>query len=190
MVARAFAVQALTAERWRDFTALFGRNGACGGCWCMYWRQTHAEFERQKGAANRRAMNALVRAGEVPGLLAYVDGEPAGWCCVGPRESFGRLARSRILAPVDEEPVWSIVCFFVARARRGRGLTVRLLEAAKVHARRGGARILEGYPVEPRQSPAPPTFVYTGLATAFSQAGFTEVARRSPTRPIMRCRLR
>lgn len=182
-------IHPLVPERWRDLVRLFGARGACGGCWCMWWRQTHAEFERKKGPANRRALNALVRRGPAPGLLAYRDGEPAGWCCVGPRAAFPRLARSRILAPVDDAPVWSVVCFFVAKDHRGRGLTVQLLEAAKSHARRGGAQTLEGYPVEPKQGRAAPAFVYTGLASAFRRAGFSEVARRSPTRPVMRCPL-
>ncbi|MFQ5351240.1 MAG: GNAT family N-acetyltransferase [Thermoanaerobaculia bacterium] len=178
--------QALTPDRWRDFKRLFGENGACGGCWCMWFRVTNKAFEASKGEANRRAMKALVEGGEPPGILAYVDREPVGWCALAPRPSYGRLARSRILKPVDERPVWSVVCFFVDRRYRGRGITVGLLEAAADHARRRGGSLLEGYPVEPRKERAPSVFMFHGLASAFAQAGFAEVARRSETRPIMR----
>jgi GNAT superfamily N-acetyltransferase len=177
---------ALTPERWFDFEHLFGDNGACGRCWCMWFRLTNKEFEADKGAGNRRAMKALVDAGEEPGILAYVDGEPAAWCALAPREGYGRLARSRILKPVDERPVWSAVCFFVDRRYRGRGLTVGLLDAAAEHVRSRGGKMLEGYPVEPRKERAPSVFMFHGLASAFARAGFTEVARRSETRPIMR----
>ena len=177
---------ALTPDRWADFERLFGDNGACGGCWCMWFRLSNREFEADKGEANRRAMKALVESGEEPGILAYVDGEPAAWCALAPREDYGRLARSRILKPVDEAPVWSVVCFFVDRRFRGRGLTVSLLQEACEHVRRRGGRLLEGYPVEPRKDRAPTVFMYHGLASAFSRAGFTQVARRSETRPIMR----
>ena len=177
---------ALTSNRWRDLERLFGDNGACGGCWCMWFRLTNREFEAKKGEGNRQVMKALVDSGEEPGILAYVDGEPAAWCAVAPRESYGRLERSRLLKPVDEKPVWSAVCFFVDKRFRGRGLTVGLLEAAAEHVRRQGGELLEGYPVEPRKEKAPPVFMYHGLASAFTKAGFTEVARRSETRPIMR----
>ena len=99
---------------------------------------------------------------------------------------FSTLSRSRILKPVDTQPVWSVVCFFVSRSHRRKGLTVELLQAAVEYARRNGAKIVEGYPVEPKAGIAPDVFVFTGLASAFLQAGFTEVLRRSETRPIMR----
>lgn len=180
----------LTPQCWRDLEALFGERGACGGCWCMWWRLTRSEFERSKGAGNKRALYAIVRSGPPPGVLAYVDGRPAGWCAIGPRESYPVLGRSRVLKPVDERPVWSVTCFFVARAFRNRGLSAKLLKAAVAFARENGARIVEGYPVEPRKGRAPDAFVWTGLPGAFRRAGFKEVLRRSPTRPIMRRSLR
>ena len=103
----------LTPERWTDFEELFGERGAAGGCWCMWWRLTQREFDAQKGEGNRRAMKAIVDSGRVPGVLAYHEGQPVGWCSVAPREEFPRLGRSRILKPVDDEPVWSVVCFFI-----------------------------------------------------------------------------
>jgi GNAT superfamily N-acetyltransferase len=176
----------LTPERWSDFEQLFGPRGACGGCWCMYWRLSHTQYEEQHGEINRRNFKALVDSGNIPGILAYADNEPAGWCSIAPRDEFPTLARSRILKPVDDLPVWSVVCFFIARNQRRMGLTIKLLEAAVEYARTKGARIVEGYPVEPKGGKSPDVFVYTGLYSAFKQAGFTEVARRSETRPIMR----
>ncbi len=179
----------LDSSRWADFEALFGPRGACGGCWCMFWRLTRAEYERRKGERNRRAMRALVGRGESPGILAYAGGTPVGWCALAPRASYAALGRSRILAPVDEAPVWSVVCFYVAKDWRRRGVTVGLLRAATEYVRSRGGKVLEGYPQEPREGEMPPVFAYTGLASAFRQAGFREVLRRSPTRPIMRRRL-
>jgi GNAT superfamily N-acetyltransferase len=179
----------LTSDRWMDFERLFGPRGACAGCWCMYWRQSHRQFELQHGEPNRLAMQALVDSGTIPGLLAYDDEAPVGWCSVAPRQDFSTLARSRILKPVDDQPVWSVVCFFVARDQRRKGLTVQLLRAAVEFAASKGARVVEGYPVAPAGSKAPDVFVYTGLYSAFKQAGFKEVLWRSATRPIMRYNL-
>ncbi len=173
-------------ERWRDLEKLFGERGACAGCWCMYWRLPRSEFEEKRGQGTKRALKKIVASGRAPGLLAYVQGEPVGWCCAAPREEFPVLERSRILKRVDDEPVWSVVCFFVARPYRRQGVTVKLLTAAVEYARQHGARIVEGYPVEPKQDRVAPVFVYTGLASAFRQAGFSEVLRRSETCPIMR----
>jgi GNAT superfamily N-acetyltransferase len=173
-------------DRWADFEALFGKRGACGGCWCMWWRIKRSDFERRKGDGNRRAMRALMKAGEVPGILAYTEGQPVGWCSVAPRSAYPVLGRSRILKPLDDKPVWSIVCLFVHKDYRDRGVSVKLLEAAVDYARKQGAKVVEGYPVEPKKDRMPAVFAFTGLATAFLHAGFTERARRSPTRPIMR----
>ena len=183
-------IRPVTADRWDDLVTLFGPRGACAGCWCMYFRQSRSENERKSGAGNRRALRRLVVGGSEPGLLAYVDGVPAGWMALAPREEYTLLSRSRILQPVDDKPVWSVVCFFVARAYRGRGLTVAMLRKAGAYARRRGARRLEGYPVEAIKGKMPDTFAYYGLAAAFRQAGFQEVARRSATRPIMRLELK
>jgi GNAT superfamily N-acetyltransferase len=176
----------LTPERWSGFEKLFGPRGACGGCWCMYWRLSRTQYDEQHGELNRRNIKALVDSGNIPGLLAYSGDEPVGWCSIAPREEFPTLGRSRILKPVDDQPVWSVVCFFVTRGQRRKGLTVQLLKAAVEYAASKGARIIEGYPVEPKDGKAPDVFVYTGLLSAFKQAGFTEVLRRSATRPIMR----
>jgi len=172
----------LTRDRWPDFEMLFGERGACGGCWCMWMRLPRSEFEKQKGDGNKQAMKNLVDGGNVPGILACSDGHPLGWCSVAPRD----LSRSRILKPIDEHPVWSIVCFFIEKQHRRQGLTVQLLKAAIDYVKQQGGKIVEGYPVEPKKSKMPDVFVWTGLAAAFKKAGFVECLRRSETRPIMR----
>jgi GNAT superfamily N-acetyltransferase len=152
----------------------------------MYWRLPRPAFEQGKGEGNRSALRSLVEAGEEPGVLAYRGAEAVAWCAIAPRDAYGALDRSRILQPVDDQPVWSISCFFVARRYRRRGLTVPLLAAAVAFAASRGARIVEGYPIEPRQPTVPDTFAWYGFASTFRRAGFTEVARRAETRPIMR----
>lgn len=179
-----------TPARWRDVEALFGPRGACAGCWCMWWRLPRPVWRRGKGAGNKRAFKRLVVAGRVPGILAYAGREPVGWCAVAPRAEYPVLGRSRILQPVDERPVWSVTCLFVARSWRRRGVSTGLLTAAAGFARRRGARIVEGYPTDTGAKPAPDAFVFTGLAPAFERAGFVEVLRRSRTRPIMRRQVR
>lgn len=175
----------LTESLWPEFEALFGSKGACAGCWCM-WTRLHArEFESGKYEVNKGRMRALVAAGVRPGILALEGDRALAWISVGPRHDFKRLEKSRILKPVDDTPVWSIVCLFIAAEARGRGLHGRLLEAAIRMAGAEGARVLEAYPVEPEKKTAP-AFVWTGIASAYQKAGFVEVARRSPTRPIMR----
>ncbi len=179
----------LTADRWPDLMKLFGPKGACGGCWCMWWRLSRAEFERKKGAGTKRALHRIVDSGPPPGILAYLEGEPVGWCAVAPRSEYARLANSRVLGPVDEEPAWSVVCFFVSRSVRRQGVTEALLGAAVAYARRQGARVIEGYPIAPSKPRVPDVFAYTGFRSTFERAGFVEAARRSPTRAIMRLRI-
>jgi len=176
----------LTGDRWTDFEQLFGERGACGGCWCMWWRLKRSQFEQQKGEGNRKAMKAIVDSGEVPGILTYSGNVPVGWCSVAPRASFPVLNRSRVLKKIDESPVWSIVCFFVEKNYRNKGVSVQLLRAAIEYVKERGGTVLEGYPVEPKKDKMPAAFAWTGLASAFKKAGFLEVARRSKTRPMMR----
>ncbi|MCX7030329.1 MAG: GNAT family N-acetyltransferase [Spirochaetes bacterium] len=178
----------VTTAEWNDLVELFGPRGACAGCWCMWWRLSRRDFTRLKGDGTRRALKRLVTRGPAPGILAYDGDRPVGWCCVGPREDFPLLERSRVLARVDDESVWSIVCFFVARDRRRKGLTRRLVAAAVAYAGSRGARVIEAYPTDPGTD-QPDAFVYTGLLSAFTSKGFVEVARRSKRRPILRKRI-
>jgi len=176
----------VTPQSWGDLVTLFGERGAIGGCWCMWWRSKRSDFEKQKGEGNKKALKAIIDAGEIPGILAYAHGRPVGWCSVAPRETFPRLEGSRTLKRVDDHPVWSIVCFFIAKPYRRKGITRELIKAAISYAKERGARIVEAYPVEPKSGKTPDVFAYTGLASAFRKAGFIEVLRRSETRPIMR----
>jgi len=179
-------VYPLTPERWADLEELFGENGACGGCWCMWWRLKRSEFERQKGEGNRKALKRIVDSGRIPGILAYAKDQPIAWCSVAPRETYPTLEWSRTLKRVDDKPVWSVVCFFVAKPFRRKGVTMKLPRAAIDYVSKQGGKILEGYPVEPKKAKIADTFAYTGLASTFRKAGFVEVLRRSETRPMMR----
>lgn len=176
-----------TPSRWADVEKLFGERGACGGCWCMFWRfDSRKEFDANKGAGNKRAFQNVVTSGAKPGVLAYRGKEPIGWCAVAPRSEYVALERSRVLKPVDDQPVWSISCLFVRRQDRRQGVSTLLLRAAVEFAASKGATVVEGYPVEPSMEKMPDAFIWNGVPTAFVAAGFTEVARRSASRPIMR----
>ena len=174
----------LTPDRWSDLEKLFGERGACSGCWCMYWRVTRSEFDRLRDDGRKQTFQRIVKSGEIAGILAYLNDEPVGWCSIAPRETFGALERSRTLKRVDDRPVWSIVCFFVARPHRRAGLMIELLRAAIEHAQEHGAKIVEGYPVELKDRRYAGVELYTGVASVFHEAGFIEV-RRQP-RLIMR----
>jgi GNAT superfamily N-acetyltransferase len=180
------SIHPLTPDRWDDLVALFGPNGATGGCWCMYNRQTNAEYEAGKGEANKQSFSAIVAEGRVPGLLASLDGAPVGWVSIAPREEYARLQRSPVMKPVDDTPVWSITCFVIDRRHRGEGVASSLLDAAVDYARSRGAVAVEGYPVEPRKESMPAVFAWMGFASMFEKSGFVEIARRSETRPLMR----
>jgi GNAT superfamily N-acetyltransferase len=179
-------IHPLTPDRWRDFAALFDTNSITRDCWCMWFREPSAAYRANKGAKNRAAFRAVVKRDVPPGVIAYVDGKPAGWCAVAPRADYTRLARSRTLAPVDDAEVWSITCFFIGRAARGRGVSRALIDAAVDLAAEHGARIVEAYPVDTSGKRIAPDAAYHGLASTFTAAGFKEVIRRSATRPIMR----
>jgi GNAT superfamily N-acetyltransferase len=152
----------------------------------MWWRIKRVDFEKNQGDGNHQSMRAIIDSGKVPGILAYAGGEPVAWCSVAPREDFPVLDRSPILKRVDDQPVWSVVCFFIAKPFRHQGLSNKMLEAAVDFARQNGARIVEGYPIEPKKDSAPDIYIFTGMVSTFLNAGFEEVARRSKTRPLMR----
>ncbi len=184
-----------TAERWPDLEALFGKNGACAGCWCMWWRLSRSEYKRGQGEGNKAALKEMTLGNRVPGLLAYVGGRPAGWCSIGPREQFAALEGSRILTRVDDQPVWSIVCFFVPRLFRRRGLLAELVRGAVRYAQQQGAQIVEAYPIDtqvPKLAGKKLTGAggYMGIASTFPDLGFVEVARASETQLIMRYTIR
>ncbi len=180
-----FTFHPATPDRWRDLARLFGERGACGGCWCMYWRKSRRDFQKDKGSANRESLRNIIAAGPPPGVLAYSGAEPAGWCAVAPRSEYTTLAKSRVLKPIDDQPVWSVSCFFVARPFRRQGLSVALLQAAVRFVKSQGGKIVEGYPVAPKRS-LPDAFAWTGLPGAFRDAGFRKARGGSAARPIYR----
>lgn len=176
----------VTKENYNDFEKLFGEKGACAGCWCMYWRMRRKEYDALRGSGLKRKMKSLINDGSIPGILAYFNSEPIGWCSVAPRENFPVLENSRVLKRIDDKPVWSVVCFFINKRYRKLGLSVELLNAVKNFVKINKGNIVEGYPVEPKSGKTADVFAWTGLSSAFKKAGFKEVARRSETRPIMR----
>jgi GNAT superfamily N-acetyltransferase len=186
MAALTLTFKPVTRSEWPDLEALFAESGVTNGCWCMWWRIKRADFDRQYGTGNKAAFKAIVDSGEVPGLLAYEDGRPVGWCSVAPREVFPVLDRSPVLKRVDDRPVWSIVCFFIAGSHRSRGVMEALIGAAVAYAKDNGATLIEGYPAIPEASSSPETAIFTGVYEPFARAGFTDVARRSKIRAIMR----
>jgi GNAT superfamily N-acetyltransferase len=151
----------------------------------MFWKLRGKAFDEAKGYSTRQMHKSIIDSGTVTGLLAYLDGEVVGWVAVEPRRAYEKLAHSRVLKPVDDQEVWSVTCLFVARKHRRKGIAIGLLKAAVEHVRNQGGRIVEGYPVDVKEAAAPP-FIFTGTVSAFRQAGFEEVARQAPTRPIFR----
>jgi GNAT superfamily N-acetyltransferase len=172
----------VTKDRWPDLVELFDRP-IVRTCFCMFYRKTGAGTG--VGVENRQAMKTLVDEGTVPGIIGYDGGVPVAWVSLGPRGDYSKLRRSPIMKPVDDQPVWSIVCFFVDRGVRGRGLSKRMLAAAEDYARSQGARLLEAYPVD-SDGASDPDSMFFGASSMYERAGYREVARRRPTRPVVR----
>ena len=174
-----------------DLATLFGEHGAQGGCWCMWWRLRPKDYVRNAGENNKRALKELVEARQPVGLLAYLEGQVAGWCSVAPREQLLRIPTSATWRPLDDLPVWSISCFFVDKRHRQRGISNQLLMAAVEYARENGAEVVEAYPkdVAGATKPEKDRALYFGTVGMFKAAGFEEAARRHPVFPIMRLRL-
>jgi GNAT superfamily N-acetyltransferase len=175
----------LRPEHWAALKQLFGPNGACGGCWCMWWRvpQGGKLWKEMQGENARRAFRALVIAGKARGILAFDGQTPVGWCAFGPRTDFPRTERSRAYQREDLEGVWSINCFFVHRAHRGRGVAKALLAAATEACRRSGARIIEAYPAPPQKDLR--GAFWRGPLSMFVKQGYSVVKRETPARPVV-----
>lgn len=195
----AIAVRPLTPERFPDLAALFEEGGDPKWCWCVYFRFRGRSWANSTAADNRAALETLAARDPdehpAPGLIAYRDGRAIGWVSLGPREDYERLAYSKVLAPVDDAPVWSIVCFVVSRRARGQGVAAALLDAAIAYGLEGGATMLEAYPVDVGDGRIPAANAFHGTLSMFERAGFRVVARRqwndsTPVRPIVRLELR
>lgn len=183
-------VAPLTPDRWTDLEAVFEARGCsvARGCWCMAYRRSGSwdpppGMTRAEG--NRAALRGLLDAGKSPGLIGFRGETPVGWVSLGPREEYERLRRSPVMRAVDERPVWSIVCFVVPGEHRGRGVARALLAGAIAYAREQGATVLEAYPVD-KPTRSPDDAMWFGAKSMYDDAGFEEVARRRPHRPIVR----
>lgn len=174
-----------TADRWDDLVAVMQSCSYGRKCWCAYWYLPNAEFKAGWGEKNRETLERLVKTGAEPGLIAYVDGLPAGWVSVAPRGNFDRLSRSKNFAPLDGKDVWAVNCFVVAQPFRQRGLMPRLARAAAEFAIGKGADGAEAYPIEPGPKTSA-SDLYLGTPKAFAEAGYSEIARPLPRRPVMR----
>ena len=172
----------LTPDLWAALADLFGEKGACYGCWCMYWRIGNA-YRKRPRSENKAAFRKLVKLGPPPGLLAFHEGLPVGWCQVTPRDSLPWLDRTWRLKRVDDIPVWCISCLYVRKGYRKKGVTSALIAAAVARARSAGAPCVEAYPLDAKLTPSASG---TGYASTFARAGFTVVCRHTPPRPIMR----
>jgi len=184
----------LTSERFQDLATLFEEGGDPKWCWCVYYRYRGRDWTNSTAAENRAALERLTRGEPAPGLVAYAGDRVIGWISLGPRETYGRLAASRVLAPIDDAPVWSIVCFVVSKTARGQGVARALLHAGIAHARRHGATMLEAYPVDTSEGRIASANAFKGTLGMYLRAGFVEVARRqwnaaTPARPIVRMAL-
>jgi ribosomal protein S18 acetylase RimI-like enzyme len=183
----------LTPERWPDLEALFNARGCsvARGCWCMYYRHSGAPAPLPAGTtraqANRAELKSLVDSGRPPGLIGYRGKVPLGWVSLGPREDYAKLVRSPVMKPVDDRPVWSIICFVVPSAQRRQGVARALLAGAIAYAKRQGAELLEAYPID-RPERSSDDSMWFGTKSMYDDAGFSEVARRKPQRPIVRLR--
>jgi GNAT superfamily N-acetyltransferase len=176
-----FAVRALEPGLWPQFEALFGRNGACAGCWCMFWRLEKGErFEDIKGKTARQRMRAMVLSGKALGMLAFDGAQPVGWLSYGPRRDYPKLDRAPSLACDDADRVWSLPCFFIRRDYRQQGVATALLAAAIKTLRKRGVEIAEAYPVRPKKPgrSIPAAFAWTGTRSLFDAAGFEVVGNK------------
>jgi GNAT superfamily N-acetyltransferase len=182
------AVRPMTPDDWPLVAQLFGPNGACGGCWCMWWRvpQGGKLWKESQGAKNRDAFRRLVKAGKVHAVLAFAGDEPVGWCSFGPRETFPRMRRIRALQHESPDGTWSVVCFYIPSRWRGRGVATALLRAATARALELGAKAVEGYPAAPKGEDGrmPAAFAWTGVPALFERAGYAEMERAGATRPL------
>jgi len=177
----------LSKKNWPLFVQLFGERGACGNCWCMYFRLKPQDFVAGKqDGSNKESMKELVWAGKPTGVLGIYEGQAIGWCAFAPREDFLKLGNSRVHKPIDDEPVWSVTCFFVDKQFRRMGVSVAMLKGLIEVARRQKVKIIEAYPTIPTQEKLPDSFAWIGLYKSFERAGFKIVDRTSKSRPMVR----
>jgi len=146
-------IEPLTKLNWNKFTGLFGNKGACGNCWCMYYRLLKSDFlEGKADDGNKRAMKEIVWNGKPAGILGLYEGQAIAWCAFAPREDFIKLEKSRVHRRIDDTMVWSIPCFFIDKNFRRHGVSVELLKGVIRYAEENGIEIIEAYPAIPTQA--------------------------------------
>lgn len=177
----------LTMANWAKFVQLFGAKGACGNCWCMYYRLKKADFNEGKADdGNKEAMQNIVKEGKPTGILGFYEGQPIAWCAFAPREHFIKLENSRVHKRIDNNPVWSIPCFFIDKKFRRQGISVELLKVVINYAKEHNIKIIEAYPTIPTKESLPDSFAWIGLYKSFERAGFEIVDNTSKNRPMVR----
>lgn len=177
----------LTKDNWNKFVELFGVKGACGNCWCMFYRLKKADYiEGKINDGNKNAMKQLVWNNQPTGLLGFYKDIPIAWCAFAPREDFVKLEKSRIHKRIDDKPVWSVPCTFIAKDFRRHGVSVALLKGLIKYAKENGIKIIEAYPTIPTQWKLPDAFAWIGLYKSFERAGFEIVDETSKNRPMVR----
>lgn len=176
----------LTVDNFKDLVTLFGENGACGGCWCMWWRLKNKDYQQSKGIKNKELLTNLISNSRPLGIIAYKKSTPIGWSSVSPRKSLKRLETSRLFKPVDNIDVWSITCLYVDKKIRNTGLSVKLISQASEFAFENGATCIEAYPIHSYKNKTPDVFAYVGFKNAYNNAGFKSIKQCSKTRLIMR----
>jgi GNAT superfamily N-acetyltransferase len=181
------SVEPVTKSNWNKFVELFGEKGACGNCWCMYYRLSKTDFlEGKVDDGNKNAIKELVREGKPVGLIGLLEGQPIAWCAFAPREDFIKLDKSRVHKRIDDKDVWSIPCLFINKDFRRSGVSVQLLKGAIKYAKENKIKIIEAYPTIPTQDKIPDSFAWIGLFKSFERAGFKIVDRTSKNRPMVR----
>lgn len=187
LVRMTLTIRPLTTENFADVEALFTARGCsyAKACWCTAYCFRKADVPKDR----RAALRDLAQSAKIaPGLVGYRDDAPVGWISLGPREDFGPVATSRIMKPIDDTPVWSVICFVVPKEHRGAGVAHAMLDGGIAYARQKKARVLEAYPYEVEKR-TNDQWLWFGTATMYLKAGFTEAARPAPTRPVMRLAL-
>jgi predicted GNAT family acetyltransferase len=185
-------IEPLTPDNWPAFEKLFGKSGACSGCWCVHWRVPRADYVAMRGAEAKAFFKRRVKRGPPPGVLAFDGEEAVGWLQIGPRADTPEFNNPRrVTAPLKEvdardDGVWAATCFFVKSSARGQGVMDALVKGGIAYARANGARVVEACPIDGRTGNID---AYVGLMSVFERAKFKEVARRKANRPLMRRRL-
>lgn len=187
IISNELTVEPLSKKNWGKFIELFGVKGACGNCWCMYYRLSKSDFQEGKiDEGNKNAMKELVWNNQPAGLMALYEGRAIAWCAFAPRENFSKLGRSRVHKRIDDKAVWSIPCFFIHIDFRRQGVSVQLLKGVINFAKQNRIKIVEAYPTIPTKDILPDTFAWIGLYKSFERAGFEIVDRTSKNRPMVR----